>query len=66
MTQEIITYLIIAAAIFLALLKLKERFVKKKAIDNCAEPTTLNTSGCGGCGASCPVRQTPFNSKSAG
>lgn len=66
MIQEIITYLIIAAAILLALLKLKERFVKKKVKENCSESNTLNTSGCGGCGASCPVRQTPFDSKTAG
>ena len=63
MIQEIITYLIITAAILLALLKLKERFVKKKVKENCTEPTTLNTSGCGGCGAECLVRQTPFASK---
>ena len=60
MIQEILTYLIVAAAFLLALLKLKERFLKKKVKEKCAEPVTLNTSGCGGCGADCPVRQTPF------
>jgi hypothetical protein len=63
MIQEIITYLIIIVAFLFALLKLKERFVKKKVKENCAEPTTLNTSGCGDCGASCPARQTPMGSK---
>jgi large-conductance mechanosensitive channel len=62
MMQEIITYLIIAVAIFLAVLKLKERFLKKKTKENCTEPGTLKTTGCGGCGASCPVRQAPFKS----
>lgn len=63
MIQEIITYLIITAAILLTLLKLNERFVKKKVKENCTEPTALKTSGCGGCGANCPVRQAPFNSE---
>jgi hypothetical protein len=63
MIQEIITYLIITAAILLTLLKLKERFVKKKVKGTCTEPTVLKTSGCGGCGANCPVRQAPFSSE---
>ncbi|MFZ5430264.1 MAG: hypothetical protein ACOZDD_08530 [Bacteroidota bacterium] len=60
MIQELVTYLIIAAALLLALLKLKERFLKKKVKEKCAEPDTLSSSGCGGCGADCPVRQAPF------
>ena len=60
MVQEIITYIIIAAAVLTALLKLKQRFLKKKEKEKCAEPTTLKSSGCGGCGADCPVRQAPF------
>jgi len=63
MIQEILTYLIIAAAVLLALLKLKERFVKKKVEEKCSEPTTLKSSGCGGCGADCPVRQAPYRLK---
>lgn len=63
MIQEILTYLIIAAAFLLALLKLKERFFKRKVKEKCSEPTTLNTSGCGGCGSDCPVRQAPYMQK---
>lgn len=60
MIQEIVTYIIVAAAVLMALWKLKERFLKKKVKEKCSEPVTLNTSGCGGCGANCPVRQTPY------
>jgi hypothetical protein len=63
MIQEIITYLIVAVAVAAALYKLKERFLRKKVKDKCAEPTTLQSSGCGGCGADCPVRQTSFKVK---
>ena len=60
MIQEIITYAIIAAAFLLVFLRLKSRFLKKKVKEKCVEPSTLNDSGCGGCGADCPVRQVPL------
>ncbi len=63
MIQEVITYLIVAAAVAAALFKLKERFLKKKVKEKCADPTTLQSSGCGGCGADCPVRQTSLKGK---
>jgi hypothetical protein len=63
MIQEIITWLIVAVAVAVALLKLKERFFRKKVKDKCEEPTTLQSSGCSGCGADCPVRQTSFKGK---
>ncbi len=63
MIQEILTYLIVATAVLLALLKLKERFIKKKVQEKCHEPVTLKLSGCGRCGAECPVRQAPYSIK---
>ncbi|HAX96953.1 MAG TPA: hypothetical protein DCY35_10605 [Prolixibacteraceae bacterium] len=62
MIQEIITYIIIAAAAFLALRKFWKRFFAPK-VDSCSDTKTLKTSGCGGCGADCPARQLPFKGK---
>jgi hypothetical protein len=61
--QELITYLIIALAAGVAILKLKRRFLIRKVEKKCTDTETLKTDGCGGCGASCPVRQTPFAGK---
>ncbi len=64
MMQEIITYSIVAAATSAFLFKLYARFLKKKEVkEKCAEPEIKTTSGCGGCGADCPVRQTAFQNR---
>ena len=64
MIQEIITYIIIAVAAFLALQKFWKRFFAPK-VEKCSDTKTLKTSGCGGCGADCPVRQLPFKGKNS-
>jgi hypothetical protein len=63
MIQEILTYLIVAVAVLLALLKLKERFLKRHIKEKCGEPETYGSTGCGGCDADCPVRQNAFVEK---
>jgi hypothetical protein len=60
MIQEIITYIIIAAAVTLAILKTVNRFSKKKPKKLDYKKAKLSTDhNCGQCAAECMLRDAP-------
>lgn len=66
MVQEIITYLIVGAAVIVAFLKIKKWFVKKKKSTKTTNNTKVAQQNCADCSADCMIRNSIDSQKDNG
>lgn len=66
MVQEIITYLIVGAAVIVAFLKIKKWFVNKKKSTKSTNNTKVAQQSCADCSSDCMIRNSIDSQKENG